>query len=470
MDSSTLASPSELQGVFQRQRAAFERHRLPSADERRHWLQQLRSLLLREETAIIDAISADFGNRSADETRLAELMPALHGIRYAHRRLRRWMKPERRSVGAAFQPARAHVIYQPLGVVGVMVPWNYPLFLTIGPLTAALAAGNRVMIKMSEHTPETSALMQRLLSDVFPEDLVTVVLGEADVGAAFSRLPFDHLLFTGSTAVGRQVMHAAADHLTPVTLELGGKSPAIISADAPLADAAKRIAMGKMLNAGQTCVAPDYVLVPADRQDAFVEALRQAVTTMYPRLAQNPDYTSIINERQLQRLRDCLSDARDQGARVIPFFDEADDRRVPFTVLLDVHDGMRIMREEIFGPYLPVIPCRDIDEAMQYVNAHPRPLALYYFGYDRREQEHVLQNTHSGGVCMNETVQHAALEDLPFGGVGPSGMGHYHGPEGFKTFSHAKAVLTRQRFNGSALMYPPFGRRLHRVLYKFLLR
>ena len=460
----------ELNALFNGQRQAFAAQPMPSAAQRREWLAQLRTLLLQEKDALVEAIGQDFGNRSADETLMAELLPSLQGIDYARKRISRWMRPSRRSVGLAFQPASAQVIYQPLGVVGVVVPWNYPLFLAIGPLVGALAAGNRVMIKMSEATPATSALLKRLLAGIFAEDLVCVALGEAELGAAFSRLPFDHLLFTGATSVGRLVMRAAADNLTPVTLELGGKSPAIVSASVPLADAAERIAFGKTVNAGQTCVAPDYVLVPRARVEDFVEAYRAAVLRFYPRLEDNPDYTSIINARQHQRLLDYLDDALARGARLLPIYPQGQARRMPHTLLLDVSDDMRVMQEEIFGPLLPIVPYDRLEDALVYVNRRPRPLALYYFGYARDEQQQVLEQTHSGGVCLNDTLLHVAQDDLPFGGIGPSGMGHYHGHEGFLTFSKAKAVFAKQRFNAARSIYPPYGSRLQRLIYRFLLR
>jgi coniferyl-aldehyde dehydrogenase len=443
---------------------------MPPAAQRQQWLKTLRDLLSSERQALIDAISADFSHRSADETLLAELMPSLHGIHYASRRLRGWMKPSRRHVGMAFQPAAAKVIYQPLGVIGLIVPWNYPLYLAIGPLVGALAAGNRVMLKLSESTPATGLLLKELLARVFPEDLVCVVLGEADVGVAFSRLPFDHLLFTGSTSVGKHVMRAAAENLTPVTLELGGKSPAIVSHDVPLKDAAERIAFGKTLNAGQTCVAPDYVLVPEDRVGGFVEAYRQAVQSFYPTLADNPDYTAIINERQLARLNGYVSDATSKGALLIPLFEQGQGRRMPHSVLLNVSDEMTVMQDEIFGPLLPIVPYRDLEQAFAYINQRPRPLALYYFGYDKREQNRVLHETHSGGVCLNDTLLHVAQDDMPFGGIGPSGMGHYHGHEGFLTFSKAKGVLIKQRFNAAKLIYPPYGKSLQKLIQKLFIR
>ncbi|MDT4809970.1 Coniferyl aldehyde dehydrogenase [compost metagenome] len=461
---------SQLESLFQRQREAFRAHPMPGADQRIQWLNSLRELLFAEQDALIAAISRDFSNRSANETLLAEIMPSLHGIHYAAKRLKKWMKPSRRSVGMAFQPASAKVVYQPLGVVGVIVPWNYPLYLAIGPLVGALAAGNRVMIKMSESTPATSQLLKDLLARIFPEDLVSVVLGEAEVGVAFSRQPFDHLLFTGATSIGKHVMRAAAENLTPVTLELGGKSPAIVSADVPLADAAERIAFGKTMNAGQTCVAPDYVLVPEDRVEGFVEAYRQAVQGFYPQLKDNPDYTAIINERQLGRLNGYLADAEAKGARLLPLFPEAQGRRLPHTLVLGATDEMKLMQEEIFGPLLPIIPYRQLEDAFAYINDRPRPLALYYFGYNRGEQQRVLHETHSGGVCLNDTLLHVAQDDMPFGGIGPSGMGHYHGHEGFLTFSKAKGVFIKQRFNAAKLIYPPYGKAIQKLVYKLFVR
>lgn len=466
----TNSELERLQSLLEQQRRAFQADPYPSAADRVQWLDALHRLLASNQQAIIEAISADFGNRSADETRLAEIMPSLHGIHYARRRLQRWMKPSRRSVGLAFQPASAKVVYQPLGVIGIIVPWNYPLYLAIGPLIGALAAGNRVMLKMSESTSATGLLLKDLLAQVFPEDQVAVVLGEADVGIAFSRLPFDHLLFTGSTSIGRQVMRAAAENLTPVTLELGGKSPAIVSANVPLADAAERIAFGKTLNAGQTCVAPDYVLVPRARIEGFIEAYRQVIRRFYPQLSDNPDYTSIINPRQQARLQDYLDDAQAKGARLLPLFEQSQDRRMPHHLLLDVTDEMRVMQDEIFGPLLPIVPYDDLEQALAYVNARPRPLALYYFGYDKAEQQTVLERTHSGGVCLNDTLLHVAQDDLPFGGVGPSGMGHYHGHEGFLTFSKAKGVFIKQRFNASRLIYPPYGKALQKLVYRLFIR
>ncbi|MFJ5299894.1 coniferyl aldehyde dehydrogenase [Pseudomonas sp. NPDC088368] len=463
-------SPDTLERLFDLQRQAFAANPMPIAGQRLQWLDSLHQLLSDERQALIEAISTDFSHRCADETLLAELMPSLHNIRYARRHLKKWMRTSRRSVGMAFQPASAKVIYQPLGVVGVIVPWNYPLYLAIGPLVGALAAGNRVMLKLSESTPATGELLKTLFARIFPEDLVAVVLGEAEVGMAFSKLPFDHLLFTGATSIGRHVMRAAAENLTPVTLELGGKSPAIVSQDVPIMDAAERIAFGKTMNAGQTCVAPDYVLVPANRIDEFVDAYRQAVKRFYPTLADNPDYTAIINPRQMARLNGYIADASSKGAQIVSLYEQGQGRRMPFSLLLDVNDDMLVMQDEIFGPLLPIVPYERIEQAFDYINRRPRPLALYYFGYDKAEQNRVLEQTHSGGVCLNDTLLHVAQDDLPFGGIGPSGMGHYHGHEGFLTFSKAKGVFIKQRVNAARLIYPPYGKAIQKLIYKLFIR
>jgi coniferyl-aldehyde dehydrogenase len=422
--------------------------------------------------AFTAAISADFGHRSAHETRLLEIFPSLEAIRHSRGHFAAWMRPQGRAASLWFRPGRAQIIPQPLGVVGIIVPWNYPLFLAVSPLAAALAAGNRVMIKMSEFTPQTGQLLADLVGKYFPKGDVSVVLGDAAVSAAFAKLPFDHLLFTGSTAVGHHIMRMAADNLTPVTLELGGKSPAIIGPEYSLHKAAERIIVGKLMNSGQTCIAPDYVMVPAGQEEAFVAAARAVVARIYPQLATTPDYTSIVNERHFQRLNGYLTDAAAQGARVVPLSDAVADpvrRRLPPLALLGVKDSMRVMQDEIFGPLLPVLPYRALDQALAYVNAHPRPLALYIFENDKKRLDRVLQGTVAGGVTVNDTILHIAQEELPFGGVGPSGMGHYHGEEGFKTFSKQKSVFYQSSVNGMSLFNPPYGKLFER-LTQFLIR
>ena len=368
------------------------------------------------------------------------------------------------------QMARAYVMPQPLGVIGIIAPWNYPLFLTMGPLAAALAAGNRVMIKPSEHTPRTSALLATLIAETFPPDHVTVVQGDSGVAQAFAALPFDHLLFTGSTAVGRDVMRAASAHLTPVTLELGGKSPALITADADLGRAAADVAYGKLLNAGQTCIAPDYVLVPTELLRSFVDRLRKAVAESYPH-PEGADYTAIINEKHYERLTKLVEEARAGGAEVIPLGPASHDggRKFPPTLILNPADHLALMQDEIFGPVLPLKPYTTVDEAIEYINSRPRPLALYLFSRNSGIIDAVLTRTVSGGVCVNDTLLHVAVDDLPFGGVGPSGMGHYHAQEGFDTFSKLKPVFHRGWFGLGRTLRPPYGR-LHEWMERILIR
>ena len=460
----TTVLPTDLLSLLDKQRQAYAAHPYPPLAQRQQWLKSLRRLLSDEREVLIDAISQDFSHRSPDETLFAELMPSLHNIDYALKHLKRWMKPSSRSVGVMFQPASARVLYQPLGVIGIIVPWNYPLFLAMGPLIGALAAGNRVMLKLSEFTPATGRLLKDLLGRIFPDDMVTVVLGDAEVAVAFSSLPVDHLLFTGSTHVGKLVMRAAAEHLTPVTLELGGKSPAIVSADVPLKDAAQRIAWGKSLNAGQTCIAPDYVLVPEDRVGAFIDAYRQVMHSFYPTLSDNPDYTAIINERQLARLEHLKTDASAKGARLIPLYEQGQGRRMPHCLLLEVNDEMQVMQEEIFGPILPVKTYRTLDEVLDYILDRDHPLALYLFTHRRAVQEQVISLTQSGGVAINDCGLHVGQHDLPFGGVGASGMGHYHGYEGFVEFSKLRPIFKQFARPAFPMLYPPYGKLFDRLM------
>jgi coniferyl-aldehyde dehydrogenase len=383
------------------------------------------------------------------------------------------MKPRRRPIRWMFQPGSGRILYQPLGVVGIVSPWNYPVQLALSPLAGALAAGNRIMIKPSEITPRTSALLEKVIAEIFDPDEVAVVQGGPEVARAFAHLKFDHLLFTGSTDVGRRVMQAAAENLVPVTLELGGKSPALVAPDHPVGKAAERIAVGKLFNAGQTCIAPDYVLVPRGKEEAFVAAYRDAVSKLYPRLASNPDYTAIISERHYERLRHLIVDARERGARVHeinPANEALDDaqRKLAPVVLTDVPDHAKVMQEEIFGPILPVVPYGDVEDACRFIGARPHPLALYLFSHERTVAERVLARTQSGGVAVNDTMLHCVQEELPFGGVGPSGMGAYHGEAGFRTFSHARSVFHQARFNGAGMTKPPYGGRMNRLLSMLL--
>jgi coniferyl-aldehyde dehydrogenase len=354
-------------------------------------------------------------------------------------------------------------------VVGIISPWNYPLQLALAPLIGALAAGNRAMLKPSELTPLFSAALRTAVAATFAPDEISVVTGDAIVGKSFAALPFDHLVFTGSTAVGREVAQAAARNLTPVTLELGGKSPAIIDRSCDLDSVADRLAWGKLINAGQTCIAPDYVLVPRGDVDRFVQVLRASMTRLYPTFRANPDYTSIISEGHLRRLRDLVEDAGARGARIIEIepsttASQRAGRQLTPTLLLDVDDGMRVMREEIFGPVLPIVPYDTLADALDYVNQRERPLALYWFGMNRAARDQVLLGTIAGGVSINDTLLHIAQEELPFGGVGPSGQGHYHGEFGFRQFSKEKPVFTQSRFSGAGIIRPPYKPSIGRVL------
>lgn len=475
MDATQPTSPiiGIMRDTFKRARNAFTHDYAPSTATRQAQLEALASMLIANKDAIAEAISADFGNRSAHETELLEIFPALSAIKDAKHRLGRWMKPKRAWASLYFLPGRIELRPQPLGVVGIIVPWNYPILLAIAPLVGALAAGNRVMLKMSELTPRTAKLLADLISNTFSSDQVSVINGDVAVAEAFSQLPFDHLLFTGSTQVGRHVMRAAAANLTPVTLELGGKSPAIIGPECDVAIAAEKILFGKCLNAGQTCIAPDYVLLPSSQEAAFIAAAKTIVATLYPTLGANPDYTSIVNLHHLERLHDSLADAASKGASIVPLAgtnEHLDDvQKLAPTIVYQVNDTMRVMQEEIFGPILPLVTYDNLDDAIRYVNDHPRPLALYYFGHDGSNIEQVLNETTSGGVTINDTLLHISQESLPFGGVGPSGMGAYHGKYGFDTFSKIKPVFHQSRLNGLSLFKPPYGKRFESLL-KFLLR
>jgi acyl-CoA reductase-like NAD-dependent aldehyde dehydrogenase len=452
--------------TFDAQRAAFRRAPNPPAAERVRHLDAVCRLLVDNGDAIAAAIRADFGHRSPYETRLLDLFPSLQEAKYARARVAKWMRAERRPSSLWFQPGRSRVVKQPLGVVGIIAPWNYPINLSVGPLVAALAAGNRVMIKMSEFTPKTGALLAQLLAKHFAEDHVAVVNGGVDAGQAFSAKPFDHLLFTGSTSVGREVMRAAAANLTPVTLELGGKSPAIISPDFPLNVAARRIMLGKCMNAGQTCIAPDYVLLAASAMQPFVEAARAVAREFYPQGAASNDFCAIVNDRHHARLLGLLDDARMHGATIetLAGGDVPAHRKLAPSIITGVKDEMRIMQDEIFGPLLPLVPYETLDDAFAYVANHPRPLAMYYFDYDSARTARMLRDTIAGGVTVNDTIFHFAQEELPFGGVGASGMGSYHGEDGFSTFSRRKGVFFQSRINGGSLLAPPFGRTLERLL------
>ncbi len=451
------------------QQIAFRSDMLPSRAVRAERLNRLSRLIDSHSQRFAAAIASDFGSRSPVEIRITETLVLQSGLRHALRHLGRWMKPQRVSTALAYRPGRSLILRQPLGVVGIISPWNYPLQLALAPLIGAMAAGNRAMIKPSEFTPAFSEALAAAVAAAFPAEEVAVITGDASIGRQFAALPFDHLVFTGSTAVGREVAQAAAKNLTPVTLELGGKSPAIIDSSCNLDSVIDRIAWGKLINAGQTCIAPDYMLVPRAETERFVQAMSSSMKRLYPTFRANPDYSGIISERHLQRLRALIEDARARGARVVEI--EADaaaaaiaGRQLAPTLLLDVDDGMRVMREEIFGPILPILPYDSIDQALDYVNSHERPLALYWFGEDRTVRDKVLAGTIAGGVSINDTLLHIAQEKLPFGGVGASGQGHYHGEFGFRQFSKEKPIFIQSRFSGGGIIRPPYRPSIERVL------
>lgn len=461
MDIAATTPVANLAPTLQQLRSAWGAHR-PDYAQRRDDLRRLRSAYKARLDDMTAAISADFGHRSKHESLIGEGMTVLTEIDHMLAHLRQWMRPEARSAGWRLWPARAEVRYVPVGVVGVISPWNYPVNLALVPLATAIAAGNHAYLKPSEHTPRTSEFLRELLSEVFPPERVAIALGGADVAGAFAALPFDHLIFTGSTAVGRKVMAAAAANLTPLTLELGGKSPALIGEDFPIAQAARRLATGKLLNAGQTCIAPDYVLVPEARRDELVKALRDEVAQRYPELDGNPDYTRIVNEPQYRRLRAHLDDAKARRLEVIPLAELKNparaevERLLPPTLVIEPSDDATLMHEEIFGPILPIKSYRTLDEAIGYINSHDRPLALYHFSRNHADVEKLLSNVVAGGICINETLFHNACNSLPFGGIGPSGMGHYHGRDGFTTLSKMMPVLHQARWPLSDKLKPPY--------------
>ncbi len=456
-----------------RLKQACQAHPMPSLEQRRNRLSALKGALLAHKQPLCDALALDYGQRSDYDSLVADILPCVMQINYSLKRLKGWMRPARRHPGLLLAPARVEVHYQPLGVIGIMVPWNFPVMLSLGPLIGAIAAGNRAMIKLSEFTPHTNALLRTLLAQVFGDDEVVVIEGDAGLAAAFSTLPFDHLLFTGSTAVGRLVMAAAAPQLTPLTLELGGKSPCLIAPDMPLALAVERMIFGKSLNAGQICVAPDYVLLPRGQEQSFIEAYQAHFRRLYPKGLDSPDYGSIINGAQYERLTAWLTEAKQAGAQVHPCASPARDdgaRRLVPHLLTEVPGHCQLMQQEIFGPLLPLVPYDSIDEALAYIAARPRPLACYLMSLDPALQSRLIRETHAGGMAINECLFQVAADDAPFGGIGPSGMGHYHGHEGFLTFSKAKTVLRRGRFSAGTLIHPPYRRWYQRLMMTLFLR
>jgi len=467
MSDATEAS-QRMNAVLQRQKAAHLRDGAPSAEKRIDWIDRAIKLLIGHEAAIVKALNDDFGNRAAAVSGITDVSGSIGPLKHAKANLKVWMKPEKRKttpVLLGLMGAKAEVQFQPKGVVGIISPWNFPVNLTFAPLAGVLAAGNRAMIKPSEFTPATSELMAKMFGELFSEEEIAVFPGGPEVGQAFSELAFDHLIFTGATSIARHVMKAAAQNLVPVTLELGGKSPVILGRSADYATAAARVMAGKTLNAGQICLAPDYVLAPEDKLRQFVSAAVSSVETMFPTIKDNPDYTAVIADRHYDRIRGYIDDARAKGAEVVEInpahedFSQQQHRKIPPTLIINPTDDMKVMQEEIFGPVLPVMTYKSVGEAIAYVNAHERPLGLYYFGADAAEEAQVLASTTSGGVTVNDVIFHVAQEDLPFGGVGPSGMGSYHGVDGFREFSHRKSVYRQLKkdLGPMKMLRPPYG-------------
>lgn len=463
---------AQMEAILAAQKAAHLRAGAPSAALRKDRLQRAINLLADHSVEMADAMNADFGNRSKDMSLLTDVAGSIGPLKHAQANLDKWMRAEKRKVEAplGLLGAKAEVRFQPKGVIGIISPWNFPVNLTFAPLAGVLAAGNRAMIKPSELTPATSDIMAQLIGQYFDEQEIAVVVGGSDVGAAFAGLAFDHLVFTGGTSIAYHVMRAAAENLTPLTLELGGKSPVIVSRSADIEKTAARIMAGKTMNAGQICLAPDYTYVPRDKRDEFVAAATSSVAKMYPKIKDNPDYTAIVNQRHYDRLKGLVDDARAKGAKVVEInpgnedFTQQEHRRIPPTLILDPTDDMRVMQEEIFGPVMPVKTYETVADAIGYVNAHDRPLGLYYFGEDAAEADHVLNTTTSGGVTVNDVIMHVSMEDLPFGGIGPAGMGSYHGRDGFLEFSHKKAVFKQTGNEVLAAMRPPYGETFRKMV------
>ncbi|WOR16086.1 coniferyl aldehyde dehydrogenase [Hyphomonas sp. FCG-A18] len=457
--------------ILAKQKAANIRDGIPSAEQRIAWIDKSIDLLVTHGDALSQAMAEDFGHRSIDQSNLTDIAGSIGALKFSKKHLKKWMKPEKRGVEfpLGLLGSKAYIQYQPKGVVGIISPWNFPVNLTFAPLANVFAAGNRAMIKPSEFTEKTSELMKDLFSQYYTEEEVAVVTGGPDIGAAFSGLPFDHMIFTGATSIAHHVMRAAADNLVPLTLELGGKSPVILGKSADLDKAAARIMAGKTLNAGQICLAPDYAFVPEEKTHDFVGAATAAVGKMFPDgLKDNNDYTSVVNQRHFDRLNSYLDDALEKGAEVIEInpagenFSQQPHHKMAPHIVVNPTDDMKVMQDEIFGPILPIKSYTNTSDAVGYINDHARPLGLYYFGDDASEREMVLNNTTSGGVTVNDVIFHVAQEDLPFGGVGPSGMGAYHGKDGFYEFSHKKAVYTQTGSELLAMMRPPYGEKFRK--------
>jgi len=466
----TLAEiEQQLQATLELQRAAYMNEGVVSAETRIDRLQRGVDVMIKYNGEIAEALNSDFTCRPREVTLLTDVGAGIAPMKHAIKHVRSWMKSEKRPTMFPFNllGARSRIEYQPLGVVGVIAPWNFPVNMVFAPLAGVLAAGNRAMIKPSEFTPATSALMAQMIAEAYEPSEVAMFDGGPEVGQAFSSLAFDHMIFTGATSIAKHILTAAARNLVPVTLELGGKSPVVVSRSADIEKSVGRIMVGKTLNAGQICLAPDYLLVPEEKLHEVIAAAQKAITEMYPKILDNPQYTSVINERHYQRLNGYLAEANERGQQVIPINPAQEDfsaqqgtLKIPPTLIPEPADDLKMMEEELFGPLLPIRTYNEFEETIGYINSKPRPLAAYYFGDDKKEEEALISRTTSGGVCVNDVVMHVAQEELPFGGVGPSGMGSYHGLKGFQTFSHAKSIYHQASFNIAKLggMLPPYGK------------
>lgn len=452
-----------------RQREDYLEEGVVTAETRIDRLQRGTDVLIKYNAKLVDALNTDFTCRPREVTLLTDIGAGIAPLKHAIKHVRKWMKPEKRPTMFPFNilGGRSRIEYQPLGVVGVIAPWNFPVNMVFAPLAGVLAAGNRAMIKPSEFTPATAELLVEMIQEAYDDKEVAIFNGGAEVGQAFSALPFDHMIFTGATSIARHILAAASRNLVPVTLELGGKSPVVISRGADLEKSIGRIMLGKTLNAGQICLAPDYLMVPEEKLQDVIEAAKKAVTNMYPSILDNPSYTSVINERHFSRLNDYLAEAQERGQTILPINPAGEDfssqqgtLKIPPTLVPQPADDLKMMEEELFGPLLPIRTYSNFEETIDYINSKPRPLAAYYFGEDAAEENALVSRTTSGGVCVNDVVMHVAQEELPFGGVGPSGMGAYHGQKGFQTFSHAKSVYRQSNFNIGKLggMLPPYSK------------
>ena len=463
----------DISNIYNLQKKAYIAYPMPSVKYRIANLKELKKSIISNQERLVAAMSDDFGHRSAAESVIADILPTINSINYHIKNIPTWVKPNKRKAGLLLAPAKINVHYQPLGVIGIIVPWNFPVQMSMAPLIVALASGNRAMIKMSEYTPSTNTVITEMISVVFKKDEVTTIQGGVDIAEAFSKTAFDHLFFTGSSEIGKKVMEAASANLTPVTLELGGKSPVIICDDIDIKTAVERLILGKCINAGQICVAPDYIFCPKGKTEQFVTEFKNQFKSMYKSINNNDDYSNIINDTQYQRLIELIEDAKKKGGKVISASGEDPDnknRRIAPHLVTNVNDDMNIMQNEIFGPVLPIIPYDDLQDTLNYINNRPRPLALYVMTFNKNTQNMIIKNTHSGGVCINDTAFHVAADDAPFGGIGSSGMGQYHGKEGFLTFSKAKTVMTRGRFNSGKVMFPPYGKKIQNFILNLFIK